>query len=194
LTESPSTPRLRTTFAVYVGLVAATTVVGPDSISATWYYVSGAAGLVCVVIACLGRIWASVFIAGHKDVELVTTGPYARCRHPLYACSILAALGLGLTSRSLVLCALVLVLVSALVIYAAAGEEQFLSDAFPEEFRAYVAATPNKWWPGSRQASLPEHLDVHPGVFWKSFLDASSFFALYLLVALAAEYRLLPAF
>jgi hypothetical protein len=41
---------------------------------------------------------------------------------------------------------------------------------------------------------LPEHLDVHPLVYWKAFLDAGSFFLLYLLVALAAEYRLLPDF
>ena len=194
LTESASTPRLRATFAIYIGLVAATTVVGPDSLSATWYYLSGAVGLVCVVFACLGRIWASVFIAGHKDEELVTTGPYARCRHPLYACSILAAFGLGLTTRSALLCAIVVILISAMVIYAAAGEEHFLADAFPEEFKAYVAATPNQWWPGPRRAALPEHLDVRPVVFWKSFLDASSFFVLYLLVALAAEYRLLPMF
>jgi hypothetical protein len=31
-------------------------------------------------------------------------------------------------------------------------------------------------------------------VFWKSFLDAGSFFLLWLLVALAAEYRIIPAF
>jgi len=33
-----------------------------------------------------------------------------------------------------------------------------------------------------------------PAVFWKSFLDAGSFFLLWLLVALAAEYRTIPAF
>jgi len=194
LTESASTPRLRATFAIYIALVAATPVVGPDSVSAPGYYLSGALGLVFVVLACLGRIWTSVFIAGHKDVELVTTGPYARCRHPLYACSILAALGLGLTTRSLLLCGILVLLISALVIYAASCEEQFLADAFPEEFKAYVAATPNMWWPGRRRTPLPEHLDVHPVVFWKAFLDAGSFFALYVLVALAAEYRLLPTF
>lgn len=194
LTESASTPRLRATFAIYIALVAATAVVGPGSMPAPAYYLSGALGLVFVVLACLGRIWASVFIAGHKDVELVTTGPYARCRHPLYACSILAAIGLGLTTRSLLLCGIVVVLISALVVYAASCEEQFLADAFPEEFKAYVAATPNMWWPGRRRTPLPEHIDVHPGVYWKAFLDAGSFFALYVLVAVAAEYRLLPAF
>ncbi|HEU4592838.1 MAG TPA: isoprenylcysteine carboxylmethyltransferase family protein [Steroidobacteraceae bacterium] len=192
LTESASTPRLRATFAIYLALVAAATVVGPDAVSPAWYYVSGVLGFLCVALACLGRIWSSVFIAGHKDVDLVTTGPYARCRHPLYACSILGAVGLGLTSRSMLLCAIVVVFISALVIYAAACEEQFLADAFPDAFREYLAATPNKWLPGRRKTALPEHLDVHPAVFWKSFLDAGSFFALYLLVAFAAEYRLSP--
>jgi protein-S-isoprenylcysteine O-methyltransferase Ste14 len=191
LTESASTPRLRATFAIYLALVASSAVIGPGSLPTGWYYLSGVLGFVCVALACLGRIWTSVFIAGHKDVELVTTGPYARCRHPLYACSVLGALGLGLTTRSALLCAIVVVLIAALVIYAASCEEQFLADAFPDAFAAYVKATPNKWWPGAG-APLPEHLDVRPVVFWKAFVDAASFFLLYLLVALAAEYRLNP--
>jgi len=194
VTESASTPRLRATFAIYLALVAASTVIGPRGIDPTGYYVSGVLGFICVTLACLGRLWTSVFIAGHKDVELVTTGPYALCRHPLYACSMLGALGLGLTSRSVLLCAGVVVLIAALVIYAAACEEQFLADAFPEQFQAYLAATPNKWWPRRRRSALPEHLDVHPLVYWKAFVDAGSFFLLYLLVAMAAEYRLLPTF
>jgi protein-S-isoprenylcysteine O-methyltransferase Ste14 len=192
LTDSASTPRVRTTFAISLALVAVTAVVGPRTVPVGWYYLSGALGFICVAVACLGRIWSSVFIAGHKDQELVTTGPYAYCRHPLYACSILGALGLGLTTRSLLLTAIVVVLIAALVVYAAACEEQFLADAFPDAFNAYVVATTNKWWPRSRGSALPEHLDVRPAVFWKAFLDAGSFFLLYLLVALAAEYRLTP--
>jgi hypothetical protein len=83
----------------------------------------------------------------------------------------------------------VVVLIAALVIYAASCEEQFLADAFPDAFAAYVKATPNKWLPGAG-AGLPDHLAVSRVVFWKAFLDAASFFLLYLLVALAAEYRL----
>lgn len=193
MTDSASTPRLRATFAIYVALVAATAIVGPRTIPPGIDYFCGALGFVCVALACLGRIWTSVFIAGHKDVELVTHGPYALCRHPLYACSILGALGLGLTTRSALLALAVVVLIAALLVYAAAGEEQFLADEFPERFREYTLATPNKWWPRRGAMPLPLHLDVHPAVYWKSFLDAGSFFLLYLLVALATEYRLLPA-
>lgn len=191
MTESASTPRLRATFAIYLGLVVATVVWGPTHPGVTIWYATGIAGFLCVSLACLGRIWSSVFIAGHKDESLVTTGPYARLRHPLYACSMLGALGLGLTSRSVLLCAVIVVLIAALVIYAAACEEQFLAEQFPEEFEAYCAQVPHKWWPGPRATALPEHIDVRPSVFWKAFLDAGSFFVLWLLVAVAAELRAL---
>ena len=119
MTESASTPRLRATFAIYLALVAATAVVGPRDIPAGWHYLCGLAGFLLVALACLGRIWCSLFIAGHKDEVLVTTGPYALCRHPLYSLSVLGALGLGLTSRSALLCIMVVVLVMALVMSAA---------------------------------------------------------------------------
>ena len=77
----------------------------------------------------------------------------------------------------------------SLVVYAASCEEQFLADSFPDAFTAYVLATPNMWWPG-RGAPMPESLDVRPAVFWKAFLDAGSFFLLWVLVAVAAEFRL----
>jgi protein-S-isoprenylcysteine O-methyltransferase Ste14 len=194
MTESASTPRLRATFAIYLGLVAATAVVGPRALGAAAYYTSGVLGFLCVATSCLGRIWCSVFIAGHKDESLVTTGPYAQMRHPLYACSFIGTLGLGLTSRSPLLCAVVLILIAALVVYAASCEEQFLAAQFPEAFAAYTAAVPHKWWPSATRAVLPEHLEVRPAVFWKSFLDAGSFFVLWVLVALAAEYRMVPAY
>ena len=194
MTEYASTPRLRATFAIYIGLVAATAVWGPREVGAGAYYTTGVAGFLCVAVACLGRLWSSVFIAGHKDVSLVTIGPYARLRHPLYASSVLGALGLGLTSRSVLLCAIVIVLISALVIYAASCEEQFLAEQFPAEYAAYAAAVPRKWWPGPRPAVLPERIDVRPAVFWKAFLDAGSFFVLWLLVAMAAEFRMVPAY
>lgn len=190
MTESASTPRLRATFAINLALLGAAAFVGPSDVSGAWYYASGIAGFLCVTLACLGRIWCSAFIAGHKDEMLVTAGPYARCRHPLYAWSIVGALGLGLTTRSLLLTAVVVVLIAALLIYAAAGEEQFLADEFPDEFKAYVAATPNQWWPSSARRPAPEKIEVRPAVFRKAFLDGASFFLLWVLVAVATEWRL----
>jgi protein-S-isoprenylcysteine O-methyltransferase Ste14 len=194
MTESASTSRLQITLAIYVALIPATALVGPRDVPFFWHLFLGCLGFVCVVLACLGRIWCSAYIAGHKDEKLVIAGPYARCRHPLYGCSLLGALGLGLTTRSALLCAVVVVLIAALVIYAAACEEQFLEAQFPEEFKAYVAAVPNKWWPGAAQKVLPERLDVRPTIYWKAFVDAGSFFLLYVLVGTATEMRVMPTF
>jgi len=119
MTESASTPRLRATFAIYLALVAATPLVGPREIPFVWSHLLAIAGFVCVTLACLGRIWCSLYIAGHKDEVLVVSGPYAHCRHPLYSLSILGALGLGFASQSLLLGAVVVLLVAGLVIYAA---------------------------------------------------------------------------
>ena len=65
LTDSASTPRLRATFAIYLVLIAATVFVGPRAIQPWLYYTMGIVGFICVALACLGRIWCSVFIAGH---------------------------------------------------------------------------------------------------------------------------------
>src|SRR6188768_4461079 len=119
MTESASTPRLRATFAIYLALVAATPLVGPREIPFVWSHLLAIAGFACVTLACLGRIWCSLFIAGHKDETLVTSGPYAYCRHPLYSFSIVGALGLGLASKSLLLGALVVLFVAGLLTYAA---------------------------------------------------------------------------
>ncbi len=189
MTESVSTPRLRATFAIYLVLIVAAAFIGPRGVGSWAYYVTGAIGFLCVALACLGRIWCSVFIAGRKDATLVTTGPYAVCRHPLYSLSVLGALGLGLTTRSPLLCAATVLAILALVLVAAAREEKYLANAFPEAFAAYVAATPSKWWPASARP-LPDRIDVHPAVYWKAFLDAGSFFLLWLLVAVSTEYRL----
>lgn len=194
MTQSTSTPRLRATFAIYLALLVATAFVGPREFGPLTYYVTGIAGFLCVAAAGLGRIWCSVFIAGHKDATLITTGPYAACRHPLYSLSLLGALGLGLTTRSAVLCAVVVLLILGLVVTAAAREERFLAGAFPAEFAAYSVATPNKWWPAFSRAPLPERVEVRPSVYWKAFLDAGSFLLLWLLVAIATECRLTGAF
>ncbi len=190
MTESASTQRLRATFAIYLALIVATVFVGPRIVGSFTYYVTGVLGFLCVALACLGRIWCSAFIAGHKDATLVRTGPYAACRHPLYSLSVLGALGLGLTTRSTLLCAIVVLLILVLAVSAAAREEKFLAGAFPAEFNAYVVATPNKWWPTSWRNALPERIDMNPALFWKAFLDAGAFSVPWLLVTIATEFRL----
>ena len=113
MTSSRSTPRLRLT----AGLLTLLLVVVAISERRLAGGLVGEAlqltGLACVACAALGRIWTSVFIAGFKDQLLVRSGPYAVVRHPLYALSMLAMLGLGLTTGSMTITLAMLVVSSS---------------------------------------------------------------------------------
>ena len=199
MTISASTPRLRATLLWYLALIGLTAVTRalpmPDALAT----LLEATGVLAVAAACLGRIWCSVFIAGRKDVELVTTGPYALCRHPLYTLSMLGGLGLGLASRSLVLTAATLLVLGALFARAAAAEDRFLAARFDARFESYRAATPRFWprrWPHRGRLGMPDTISVRPHILWKAFVDAGAFFLLFVLVLAARQWSdlgLLPA-
>lgn len=154
-------------------------------------------GLLCVAIACLGRIWCSVFIAGRKDQELVIRGPYALVRHPLYAMSLIAALGIGLATLSATLTLALLGGLIWLLREAANAEERRLSARFGEPYQQYRLVTP-RFWPRFKSVSthmtsvthLPSTLVVHPPILWKAFVDASAFFLLFICVVLARQISL----
>lgn len=190
MTTSASTPRLRLTLGFYLGLWVVTAVAGPPpAASLGERYVDLVAWLI-VVAGSLGRIWCSVFVAGRKDAVLVTEGPYALCRHPLYTLSICVAAGLGLATHSVVLAALAVIVVWALVAQAARSEERLLLSLHGSAYADYMVRA-RRFLPrlsALPMARPPERLEIQPRVLWKSFLDAGS---IVLLLALIIATRLL---
>jgi len=184
MTISASTPRLRATLLWYLALVGLTAVTRSLPLHPALDTALDAAGLLLVSFACLGRIWCSVFIAGRKDVELVTVGPYALCRHPLYTLSMIGGLGLGLATHSVVLTVSTLAVLGTLFTRAAAAEDRFLAARFDERFEAYRASTP-RFWPRHWRHALPASVTVRPAVLWKAFVDAGAFLLLFVLVIAA---------
>ena len=86
----------------------------------------------------LGRNWGLPM--SHKEQpELVTSGPYAVVRHPIYTGLILSMLGSAIGVN--VVWAPLLVLVGAYFIYSARGEEAVMLQLFPEQYAAYMART-----------------------------------------------------
>lgn len=187
-THSASTPRVRLTVGYYLLLVAATAVAGRVAISPPVDTVLGFLALLLVVLGALGRIWASVFIAGRKDAELVTAGPYARCRHPLYLFSFVGGLGIGIATRSVVLSLVTLAVLAMLHAHAAWKEERSLAARHGAAFAEYCARVP-RWWP-RWASSTPQILQISPAVLWKAFVDASAFLLLYGLIELARAFRM----
>jgi protein-S-isoprenylcysteine O-methyltransferase Ste14 len=189
MTTSASTPRLRLTLGFYLGLWLITAFAGPPAAHSLGGLTDLLAWLI-VIGGSLGRIWCSVFVAGRKDAVLVTEGPYALCRHPLYALSIGVAAGLGLGTGSLALTALAVIVVWALVAQAARSEERLLLSLHGTAYADYMARV-RRFLPrfaALPEARPPERLGIQPRVLWKAFLDAGS---IVLLLALIIGARLL---
>src|SRR5512137_1896679 len=122
MSSSSSTPRLRITVVLLVVVLALVAVSERDWATGLAGVAMQLAALACIACAALGRVWSSVFIAGFKDEALVRTGPYSALRHPLYALSLLASLGIGLATRSLAIALAVVAILG--VIHAAAARRE----------------------------------------------------------------------
>jgi protein-S-isoprenylcysteine O-methyltransferase Ste14 len=184
MTTSRSTPRLRLTAVLLLGLLVLVATSERSDTPGVAGLLLQLAGLACVACAALGRVWCSVFIAGYKDAELVRTGPYAALRHPLYALSLLAMLGFGLTARSATLTVALLLVFAALYARAARAEDRFLRAAHGEAFERY-ADTVHAFRPRWLAYRVPQSLEIRPRVLWKAFLDAGTLLGLWGLLVLA---------
>ena len=188
MTVSASTPRLRLTLAWYVALIVLVAF-SERPCAAGWPGgLADVAGFVLIAVAALGRVWTSLFIAGLKDAQLVTSGPYAACRNPLYFFSLVGGIGIGLVTGSLVLTIATLIVLLVLYLQAIRAEERFLADRHGEEFRRYCASVP-RLVPSWQRAVPPEKVEVNARVFAKAFIDAASFFLLFALLELADVLR-----
>jgi len=86
----------------------------------------------------LGRNWGMPMTT-KDEPELVTSGPYSRIRHPIYAGIRLAVLGTALAAS---LYAFVpFVALTAVVVYSARVEEQTMEREFPDAYANYRART-----------------------------------------------------
>ena len=87
-----------------------------------------------------------VKVQRERGQSIVTTGPYAVVRHPLYACGILYFIGVPLLLGSLWGLAALPLLILLLAIRTL-GEEKMLSKEFPE-YADYAARVRSRFFPG----------------------------------------------
>lgn len=153
------------------------------------------AGCLLVGMATVGRLWCSIYICGRKTKELVTCGPYALTRNPLYFFSALGALGVGFATETLTIPALLILLFAATYPSVMASEERKLRAIHPVEFAAYEAATP-RFFPRLARVIEPETYEVSPRIFRRALFDALWFVWLVGILELAEALReggLLPS-
>jgi protein-S-isoprenylcysteine O-methyltransferase Ste14 len=97
------------------------------------------AGLIVALAGEALRIWA----AGHleKGREVTRSGPYRWMRHPLYVGSSLLALGVVITSRSMLVTIVAFVYMVSTLAAAIHTEEAFLRGAFGDQYERYREST-----------------------------------------------------
>ena len=104
-------------------------------------------GLLGVALCAAGiglAVWARVHLdrnwgmpmSRKENPELVTTGPYAYVRHPIYGGILLAMLGSAVGVD--VFWAIPLILFGAYFVYSARREEALMTSQFPEAYPAYI--------------------------------------------------------
>ena len=101
-----------------------------------------AIGLPVSALGLALRAWAAGCLA--KNQQLSTGGPYAYTRNPLYAGTLLVALGLVLASRSAGLGVLFAAVFAFVYLPVIQLEEQHLRRLFPE-YAAYADSVPTLW-------------------------------------------------
>jgi len=89
--------------------------------------------------AALGTMWSAQLQLREKH-HLVTTGPYARMRHPLYTAMCIWSIGVALVTANWIFVAMA-VMVMAVLIARVPREEQMMIEQFGDEYRQYIKRT-----------------------------------------------------
>jgi protein-S-isoprenylcysteine O-methyltransferase Ste14 len=95
-------------------------------------------GLAILARAHLARTWGAP-MASKENPELVTNGPYALVRHPIYGGMLLAMVGSAIGQS--VLWLLPLIVYGPNFIRSARREEKLMVERFPDRYRAYMKRT-----------------------------------------------------
>jgi protein-S-isoprenylcysteine O-methyltransferase Ste14 len=131
-------------------------------------------GIILIVACILGRTWASLYISGRKNAELVAIGPYSVARNPLYFFSIVGAAGMGAQTGSVALAAICAALAGLVFHIVVRQEERLLLAKFGKRYRDYMAKVPRFLPKPSLWRDNPTLTIRPPGVLM-TFADALPF-------------------
>lgn len=130
----------------------------------------------CSLILCvLGRIWCAAYIGGRKNQAVVTDGPYSIVRNPLYVFSFFGVLGLGLSTGTVTIPAILATFFAAYYIQVVRREERFLVENLGAEYLAYLAKVP-RWIPKLRLWHDCDEVVMRPKYVLYTIRDSAWFF------------------
>lgn len=120
------------------------------NINSKSFYENPYVGSIGIIIALVGfalSIWARVSLGTNwgmprtlrEKPELVTSGPYAFIRHPIYTGMIIAMLGTTIVTN--ILWIIAFIILAAYFIYSAKREEKDMLEQFSKEYKEYKKRT-----------------------------------------------------
>jgi len=144
-------------------------------------------GVVLISFATIGRVWCTFFIAGHKTKILVTEGPYSMCQNPLYFCSFVGAIGVGLLTETFTMPLLVAAFFALYYPGIIKMEQKRLYAVHGHSLDDYQKKTP-VFWPSLANYNEPKEYLADPVIFRKHLMDAVIFI---MMIAIAEGAELL---
>ena len=99
-------------------------------------------GMILMVLGAIGRIWASLFIEGHKTKKVISDGPYSIIRHPLYLFSLMIILSLFFAIKSVFIGLYLLTMFILFHIPTLLNEERVLTELYGEDYVHYKKRVP----------------------------------------------------
>ncbi len=132
-------------------------------------------GFMAILGAIMARLWCTLYIGDRKSARLVKDGPYSLCRNPLYAASILGAVGVGLQTGMYTFGLIGGALCWAIFAVVVRREEAFLEGRFGEEYRLYCARTPRFLPRPSLWRETAATYEFTSASLWRTLRDGSVF-------------------
>jgi protein-S-isoprenylcysteine O-methyltransferase Ste14 len=135
-------------------------------------------GVLCLVVCLVGRAWAAIYVAGRKNHELVTAGPYSLVRNPLYLFSFVGVIGIGLISGMATLIVLPAAAFALFYRIVVRREEAYLVRLHGARFADYARTVP-RWIPNPFIWRDVPKLEVQPRLIAIHLRDSGLFFLAY---------------
>src|SRR5665648_722215 len=102
-------------------------------------------GFILIIVGVIGRIYCSAFIGGRNDQHLISVGPFAHIRNPLYALSFLGLVGVSLQSGMLIITVMTSCIFYLYYSKTVSVEEKYLTNRFGDDFLKYKSIVP-RWF------------------------------------------------
>lgn len=140
-------------------------------------------GYILLAVCALGRMYATAFLGGKKNQELITYGPFSIVRNPLYFFSLIGITGIGFISNHISLAIILPVVFTLLYIRLIKREETFLRETFGKPYETYTKKVP-RLLPRFSLYQAPEQVMMTPRFLNKAFADAIWWFLPFPLIEL----------